>query len=162
MTGTEHSKLNIGFIGMGHMGSHMVPKPDQFDSNTPQTAGMRRSSAVSKQLAKGKLYTDKISTLGREESLHLAESDLITAASWWQDDLDDPLSEWMLTEACFDLLCQQIRGSYTAERFRDCLPRLQRFLCSGHRDRPHLYSQVCRWLGAPATVPEDEDQTKAA
>lgn len=69
MTGTEHSKLNIGFIGMGHMGSHMVPKPDQFDSNTPQTAGMRRSSAVSKQLAKGKLYTDKISTLGRRRLL---------------------------------------------------------------------------------------------
>ena len=28
-----------------------IIKPDQFDSNTPQTAGMRRISAVSKQLA---------------------------------------------------------------------------------------------------------------
>jgi uncharacterized RmlC-like cupin family protein len=28
-----------------------VIKPEQFDSNTPQTAGMRRVSAVSKQLA---------------------------------------------------------------------------------------------------------------
>jgi 3-hydroxyisobutyrate dehydrogenase len=26
MTGTENSKPNIGFIGMGHMGSHMVPR----------------------------------------------------------------------------------------------------------------------------------------
>jgi len=26
MTGTEHSRPNIGFIGMGHMGSHMVPR----------------------------------------------------------------------------------------------------------------------------------------
>jgi hypothetical protein len=69
---------------------------------------------------------------------------------------ENPLSEWMLTQACFDLLCQQIRGSYTAERFRACLPQLQRFLCSGHRSRPHLYTQVCHWLGVPVTVPESE------
>jgi len=87
---------------------------------------------------------------------------LITAASWWQDDLDDPLSEWMLAEACFDLLCQEIRGSYTAERFRQSLPRLQRFLCSGHRKRPHLYTQVSRWLGIPATKPEDGDRAMIA
>jgi len=87
---------------------------------------------------------------------------LITAASWWQDNLDDPLSEWMLAEASFDLLCQQIRGSYTAERFRACLPRLQRFLSSGHRKRPHLYTQVCRWLGVPATVPDEGDRAMVA
>jgi len=87
---------------------------------------------------------------------------LITAASWWQDDLDDPLSEWMLAEACFDLLCHQIRGNYTAERFRACLPRLQRFLCSGHRKRPHLYTQVSRWLGVPATKPGDGDRAMIA
>jgi hypothetical protein len=87
---------------------------------------------------------------------------LITAAAFWQDDLDDSLSEWMLAEASFDLFCQQIRGSYTAERFRACLPRLQRFLCTGHRDRPHLYSQVCRWLGPPATEPEQGEQAMVA
>ena len=87
---------------------------------------------------------------------------LITAASWWQDDLDDPLWEWMLAEACFDLLCQQIRGSYTAERFRACVPRLQRFLCSGHRQRPHLYTLVCRWLGVPAPLPDDGEPPMAA
>jgi len=81
----------------------------------------------------------------------------ISNASWWQDDQSDPLSEWMLVQACFDLFCQQIRGSYTTERFRACLPRLQRFLCSGHRDRPHLYSQVSRWLGTPATEASNED-----
>jgi hypothetical protein len=86
----------------------------------------------------------------------------VVNGSWWQDDQDDPLSEWMLVEACFDLFCQQIRGSYTAERFRACLPRLQRFLCSGHRDRPHLYTQVSRWLGIPAIVPESEDRAVAA
>jgi hypothetical protein len=67
-------------------------------------------------------------------------------AGWWRDDRCAPLSEWMLAEACLDLFCQQVRGHYTAERFRQCLPRLQRFVCPGRRDRPHLYSQVCRWL----------------
>ena len=57
----------------------------------------------------------------------------------------------MLAEISVDLLCQQIRGQYTAARFRACLPRLQRFLCSGHRTRPHLYTQVCRWPGIPTT-----------
>jgi len=90
------------------------------------------------------------------------ESPLAKPIPWWQDDLCGPLSEWMLAEASFDLFCQQIRGSYTAERFRACLPRLQRFLCSGHRDRPHLYTQVSRWLGIPATVPEDEDLAMVA
>ena len=83
---------------------------------------------------------------------------LITAPSWWHDDLENPLSEWMLTEASFDLLCQQIRGTYTAERFRACLPRLQRFLRTGHRNRPHLYSQVSRWCSEPATIPKSEEQ----
>jgi hypothetical protein len=90
----------------------------------------------------------------------LGEGDAI--ASWWQDDLYGPLSEWMLAEASFDLFCQQIRGTYTAERFRACLPRLQRFLCSGHRNRPHLYSQVSRWLEIPASVPEDGDRAMIA
>jgi Transposase DDE domain len=79
-------------------------------------------------------------------------------ASWWQENLCGPLSEWMLAEASFDLFCQQLRGCYTAERFRACLPRLQRFLGSGHRDRPHLFSQVSRWLGQP----EDNHQVMAA
>ena len=86
----------------------------------------------------------------------------VHTVSWWQDDPEAPLSEWMLAEACFDLLCQQIRGSYTAERFHACLPRLQRFLCSGHRKRPHLYTQVSRWLGIPATKPEDGDRAMIA
>jgi hypothetical protein len=79
----------------------------------------------------------------------------VSTASCWQEALCGPLSEWMLAEASFDLFCHQIRGTYTLERFRACLPRLQRFLCSGHRSRPHLYTQVCRWLEIPATVPQD-------
>jgi hypothetical protein len=67
----------------------------------------------------------------------------------WQD---GPVSEWLLAEVCVDLFCQQIRGSYTAARYRACLPRLHRFLCTGHRQRPHLYSLVCRWLGMPVAA----------
>lgn len=73
-----------------------------------------------------------------------------TTTSWWRQDQNSVLSEWLLAEVSVDLLCQQIRGSYTAARYRACLPRLQRFLCTGHRKRPHRYSQVCRWLGMPA------------
>jgi Transposase DDE domain len=88
------------------------------------------------------------------------EGKLVAQTSWWQEDLCGPLSEWMLAEASFDLFCQQLRGSYTAERFRACLPRLQRFVCSGHRSRPHLYTQVCRWLGIPTTIPPDEEPAR--
>jgi hypothetical protein len=85
------------------------------------------------------------------------QGQLVAQTSWWQEDLCGPLSEWRLAEASFDLFCQQLRGSYTAERFRACLPRLQRFLCSGHRKRPHLYTQVCHWLGIPTTIPPEEE-----
>jgi hypothetical protein len=73
-----------------------------------------------------------------------------TSASWWQDGRNGPLSEWMVAEVSVDLFCQQLRGHYTAARYRACLPRLQRFLSLGHRKRPHLYSLVCRWVGMPA------------
>lgn len=75
---------------------------------------------------------------------------------WWQAERFGPLSEWMLAEVNMDLLCQQIRGNYTAARYRACLPRLQRFLCSGPRKRPHCYRQVCQWLGMPVLLIEQE------
>lgn len=74
---------------------------------------------------------------------------------WWQNERNRPLSEWMVAEVSVDLLCQQIRGSYTADRYRTCLPRLQRFLGSGPRQRPHRYTQVRRWLGTSMTSLED-------
>ncbi len=104
--------------------------------------------------------------LAMKDAIHCTwqtkEGKLVPHTSCWQDDLCGPLSEWMLAEASFDLFCQQIRGRYTAERFRACLPRLQRFLCSGHRNRPHLYTQVCHWLGIPATIPQDEERAMVA
>jgi hypothetical protein len=84
----------------------------------------------------------------------------VRTASWWRQDQDNALSEWMLAEVSVDLLCQQIRGSYTAARYRACLPRVPRFLCTGHRKRPHLYSQVCHWLEGPA--PPVQEHTMAS
>ena len=104
--------------------------------------------------------------LAMKDAIHCTwqtkEEKLVAHTSWWQEDLCGPLSEWMLAEASFDLFCQQIRGSSTVERFRACLPRLQRFLCSGHRTRPHLYTQVCRWLEIPAPVPQDGERAMIA
>ena len=76
-------------------------------------------------------------------------------------DQEHPLSEWMLAEASFDLFCQEIRGRYTAERFRLCLPRLQRFLCLSHRERVHLATQVCCWLAQAETVPKGKERVTA-
>jgi hypothetical protein len=104
---------------------------------------------------------DAVSCTQRLKEGKLLVQDL-PRASWWQDHLSGPLSEWMLAEASFDLFCQQLRGNYTTERFRACLPRLQRFLSSGHRDRPHLYTQVCRWIGVPETDPGKRDQAMVA
>lgn len=66
-----------------------------------------------------------------------------------------PLSEWLLAELSLDLLAQQIRGHYDRARVRACLPQLQRLLRPGHRKRPHLYTQVCRWLRIPASSSEE-------
>jgi hypothetical protein len=74
---------------------------------------------------------------------------VVRTGGGWQD---GPLSEWLLAEISVDLFCQQLRGSYTAAHYRACLPQLQRFLCTGHRKRPHLYSQLCCWLGMPVAA----------
>jgi hypothetical protein len=60
------------------------------------------------------------------------------------------ISEWMLATLSLDLLRQQVQGYVTAARFRECLPRLQRFLRGSPRQRTHWYSQVCHWLRSPA------------
>ncbi len=60
------------------------------------------------------------------------------------------ISEWLLATVSLDVLCQQVRGDFTAARFHACLPRLQRFLRASPRRRTHWYSQCCRWLSHPA------------
>lgn len=78
---------------------------------------------------------------------------------WRQNKRNGPLSEWMLAEVSVDLLRQQVRGNYPAAHYRACLPRLQRFLGSGRRQRPHLYSQVCRWLGTSLRSLEEQGRS---
>jgi hypothetical protein len=82
-------------------------------------------------------------------------SEASTLSGWREEEQGAVLSEWMLAEASLDLLCQQIRGSYTRERFQACVPRLHRFVCARHRQRLHLYTQVCRWLAMPAPMSQD-------
>lgn len=65
----------------------------------------------------------------------------------------EALSEWLLASVSVDLLRGQVRGSYSAARFRACLPRLRRFLCGSRRQRTHWFSQMGAWL---------RDQTPAA
>lgn len=91
---------------------------------------MRDAMACTQQVEEGAVWTPKG-----------------TPSGWWQAGQSGPLSEWRLPEVSVDLLGQQIRGLFTAARYRACLPRLQRFLCSGQRKRPHLYSQLCHGLG---------------
>ncbi len=62
----------------------------------------------------------------------------------------EAISEWLLASVSVDLLRGQVRGSYSAARFRACLPRLRRFLCGRHRKRPHWFSQMGRWLSDAA------------
>ena len=58
----------------------------------------------------------------------------------------EALSEWLLASVSVDLLRGQVRGSYSAARFRACLPRLRRFLCGSRRQRTHWFSQMGAWL----------------
>jgi DDE family transposase len=102
------------------------------------------SAAVRQLMREAMAYTEQVQT---------AMSPQGDPPLGWPAQQGAPLSEWMLAEASLDLLCQQIRGSYSRERFRACGPRLQRFICASHRQRPHLYTQVCRWLAIPAPVP---------
>lgn len=64
----------------------------------------------------------------------------------WDDDHYGPLSYWQVAVLSCDLLLGQIRGQITAQRVRECLPRLQRLLCSGKRRRMQDRDQQQAWL----------------
>ena len=63
------------------------------------------------------------------------------------------LSQWMLTTLSVDLLRRQVAGHFSAARFRQCLPRLQRFLRGSPRQRTHWYSQTWSWLTSSEASP---------
>jgi hypothetical protein len=57
------------------------------------------------------------------------------------------LSHWGLAASTLDTLRTMLRGSWTQQRLRACLPQLQRFLLSRHRDkRPLQEASVQGWL----------------
>jgi hypothetical protein len=59
------------------------------------------------------------------------------------------ISEWTLAVLCVDQLRSQVRGTFSSQRFRSCLPRLQRFLRGSPRRRTHWFSQCFAWLAEP-------------
>lgn len=60
-----------------------------------------------------------------------------------------PISTWLLTSLCLDLLTQQVRGYWSAARLRQCLPALRRFWGSSQRRREHQETMLREWLTAP-------------
>jgi hypothetical protein len=57
------------------------------------------------------------------------------------------VSSWSVTTLSVEVLMQQLRGSWGAERVRACLPQLQRYLGSCLRqDRTHQESTARAWL----------------
>jgi hypothetical protein len=55
----------------------------------------------------------------------------------WCQQHSGALSTWRLTTLSIATLCQQVQGSWTCVRLRQCLPRLRRFLGESHRQRLH-------------------------
>jgi hypothetical protein len=58
------------------------------------------------------------------------------------------LSQWMLATLSVDLFRRQVSGHVSAARFRQCVPRLQRFVRGSPRQRTHWYAQVWSWLAS--------------
>ncbi len=71
-----------------------------------------------------------------------AEQPLEETEAWQQP----PISEWQVQALSVELFCQQVRGGWTHERLRSCLPQLRRHLGERPRKRPHRWQQVTQWL----------------
>jgi Transposase DDE domain len=57
------------------------------------------------------------------------------------------LSLWKLAQIALETLRTQLRGTWTSQRLRDCLPDLQRYLLSRRRKgRPSQQDEVHQWL----------------
>jgi hypothetical protein len=71
-----------------------------------------------------------------------AEQPLEEPAGWQHP----PISEWQVQALSVELFCQQVRGGWTQQRLRSCLPQLRRHLGERPRKRPHRWQQVTQWL----------------
>jgi hypothetical protein len=63
------------------------------------------------------------------------------------------ISRWLVTSLGLETLRQQVHSTWSQTRLRACLPRLQRFLCSRPRRRPHQETVVRTWLERRALRP---------
>ena len=61
-------------------------------------------------------------------------------------DPSQPASSWLLAGLSVATLREQVRGSWTVERVRTCLPRLVRFLVSSPRKRRQQEAEIRQWL----------------
>lgn len=61
-------------------------------------------------------------------------------------DPSHPASSWLLAGLSVATLRAQVRGSWTVERIRACLPSLMRFLVSSPRKRRQAEADVRQWL----------------
>lgn len=67
------------------------------------------------------------------------------------------LSHWGLAASVLETLRTMLRGSWTQQRLRMCLPQLQRYLLSRRRDkRPSQEAEVQGWLLQMLALPEKE------
>jgi hypothetical protein len=57
-----------------------------------------------------------------------------------------PASSWLLAGLSVQTVRQQVRGTWTIERIRACLPRLVRFLVSSPRKRRQQEAELRQWL----------------
>lgn len=67
------------------------------------------------------------------------------------------LSQGKLARSTLETQRTMLRGSWTQQRVRDCLPALQRYLVSRHRSkRPSQYAEVQHWLRQQLATPEQQ------
>lgn len=57
-----------------------------------------------------------------------------------------PASSWLLAGLSVATLREQVRGSWTLQHLRECLPRLVRFLVSSPRHRHQQEAEIRQWL----------------
>lgn len=72
------------------------------------------------------------------------QSEIVASASY-----AGPISGWLVTSLCLDLLAQQVRSYWSAARLHACLPLLRRFCGSSPRRRVHQETMLRAWLAPP-------------
>jgi len=76
------------------------------------------------------------------------ERDLVARQRGWFEDVVRPVSPWRWTQLWADALRQAIRGPITVEQILVALPKLDRYLRDGPRQRQQQAAYARRWLNA--------------